>query len=142
MVGKPVGLWLSDEDDYGWKEWCEDNSFDRRYKYVYEILLTSNAKVLHIKNEAELEAFVGKYGYDFMQEDMGIKASFTMRLIRWEQVAEKYQGVIITPYLWSQRLNPRHQWYYAWDCASGCIWDADAIKSISKTSLGVPQTSS
>lgn len=26
------------------------------------------------------------------------------------------------------RLDNRCTWYYGWDCASGCIWDKDAIE--------------
>ena len=52
------------------------------------------------------------------------------RMIQWDRVAERYQGIVITPYIWSRRLEPETHWYYPWDCASGCIWDGEAVESI------------
>lgn len=48
--------------------------------------------------------------------------------IDWQAVASDHDGIIISPYNWPAR----HEmiWYYPWDCASGCIWNADAITSI------------
>ena len=50
--------------------------------------------------------------------------------IDWNRVAKKYQGIIITPYIWERRLTTTCTWYYGWDVASGCIWDNKAIKEI------------
>jgi len=52
--------------------------------------------------------------------------------INWPAVAEKYDGIIIAPYIWQRRLsdNPDHFWYYGWDCASGCIWNTEVIEEI------------
>ena len=49
----------------------------------------------------------------------------------WAPTAAQYAGVIIAPYQWERRLDgDASDWYYGWDCASGCIWNADAIASI------------
>ncbi len=47
-----------------------------------------------------------------------------------DQVAKLYQGIIIAPYCYSIRLDNDCFWYYPWDCASGCIWDATAIAAL------------
>jgi len=53
------------------------------------------------------------------------------KTVSWEQVAKDgYQGVEITPYQWELRLDSRVNWYYSWDCASGCAWDPQAIESL------------
>lgn len=49
--------------------------------------------------------------------------------INWPMVADRYQGIVIAPYLWSRRMDGG-LWYYGWDCASGCIWDAAAVASV------------
>jgi hypothetical protein len=54
--------------------------------------------------------------------------------IAWDRLRERYQGLIVTPYIWERRLTmgngPDAMWYYFWDCASGCIWDPAAIASV------------
>ena len=57
-----------------------------------------------------------------------INAKYKNRCIAWEKVAAKYDGLIITPYIWQRRMELN--WYYTWDCASGCIWNVRAIKDI------------
>lgn len=34
------------------------------------------------------------------------------------------------PYQWRRRNERGFSWYYGWDCASGCIWRASAIREI------------
>lgn len=38
----------------------------------------------------------------------------------------------ITPYCWPARMDPDLIWYYGWDCASGCIWDASTIHQVTR----------
>jgi hypothetical protein len=58
--------------------------------------------------------------YRFPHPDLG-----RMSYIDWPRVAERFDGVIIAPYQWKHRLEL--MWYYGWDCASGCIWNARAV---------------
>ena len=30
----------------------------------------------------------------------------------------------------ARRLDMETRWYYGWDCASGCVWDASAVQSV------------
>jgi hypothetical protein len=50
--------------------------------------------------------------------------------IEWRKVAERFDGIIIAPYIWQRRLDLESSWYYSWDCASGCIWNASAVREI------------
>ena len=59
--------------------------------------------------------------------------------IDWKKVKSKYQGIIIAPYQWSCRLNLDSNWYYGWDCASGCIWDLDCIKDFKLITCNVEE---
>ena len=53
--------------------------------------------------------------------------------INWRKVAKAFDGIIIPEYIYSRRLDGNaSDWYYGWDCASGCIWDARAIKTTKK----------
>ena len=57
---------------------------------------------------------------------------FRDRYIDWPAVATDYPGLIIAPYQWSCRMSEFTRWYYGWDCASGCIWNADAIARVTE----------
>ena len=114
---KPSGLWVS--VGASWKQWCQDESFGlNSLKCKAEIKLDTT-KILILSSAAEIDTFTKKYNND--------PSSF---YIDWQAVADKYSGIIIAPYIYSRRLASHTSWYYPWDCASGCIWDATSIKSI------------
>lgn len=116
---KPSGLWFSvgDEDD-GWRAWCEDQNFGAdRFAYAVEIVLVEDANILRLKGAEEIDNFTAAYG----------KSGGTIYDIDWAKVASLYDGMIIAPYCWARRLHRETSWYYAWDCASGCIWRSRAI---------------
>ena len=59
-------------------------------------------------------------------------SSYPREDIDWAAVARCYQGIIIPTYHFEFRFDTHvSDWYYGWDCASGCIWDAGAIASVS-----------
>jgi len=137
--GKPAGFWVSDEARgvHGWRAWCRAEGF-RSYamRYEHEVELADDAKILYLRTAEDIDKFAGKYGHHLMEllgrsssMDEDIWGGKYIDMIDWHRVAKKYHGIIITPYQWSQRLG-RHMWYYGWDCASGCIWNRRAIKSI------------
>lgn len=114
---KPRGLWLSDEDEYGWLQWCTDNEYvhDVGLNVCYEVTLKETANILYINTVEELLAIPVKEKYGLMF------------VVDWSNIAENYDGIIITPYQWKCRNHQSCFWYYGWDCASGCIWNLDAI---------------
>lgn len=124
---KPRGLWVSDEDDYGWRAWCLGEGFRvERLAVAHEVKLYPESRVLYVKGEAQLHALASKYGNDDCWGDRWE----TGWDVRWDLIAKRHQGIVISPYLAERRFDPAFFWYYAWDCASGCIWDPTAIESI------------
>lgn len=117
IIGKPNGLWLSDESSYGWKEWCRSAGYgdtSLATNFVCDLtdwclLLTSN----------EILAFTEKYSTPEFR---------VFRCIDWVRVKKEFSGILITPYDWKLRLDPRTHWYYGWDCASACVWDLMTVK--------------
>lgn len=121
---KPQGFWVSVDGDTDWAEWCRANDFGLG-TYRHAVHLAPAAKVLHISNSWELLDFRDKYQGI---KRWGANQQWTDIYIRWEDVAKDYQGIIIAPYQWSCRMD--ENWYYGWDCASGCIWDASAVACV------------
>jgi hypothetical protein len=121
---KPLGLWVSDDDDENnWRRWCEAESVGMdRYRFAHSVTLAASANVLMVQGELALDAFHRQY------RDV-LYAGSRIELINWKRVCADYQGIVITPYLWSRRLAGP-SWYYGWDCASGVVWDAAAIAEI------------
>lgn len=127
---KPNGFWVSVEGgkSFGWRSWCEAEG---GYGGIAEakqteIVLHDDARILRLRTASQLDDFTAKY---FCPEN---KPSY-LRYARepdWKRVAEEYQGIIIAPYQWSRRLHDGTNWYYSWDCASGCLWDAGAISRL------------
>ncbi len=123
---KPKGLWVSVEGEDDWKSWCEAEGFQlHQLAYVTEVILTPQAHILRLTNPYEVKAFSDQYAYAAFGMRTGLKMG-----VPWDQVAKLYQGVIIAPYCWSIRLDDDCFWYYTWDCASGCIWDATAVATL------------
>jgi hypothetical protein len=116
---KPNGFWVSVDGDDDWESWCKDNNFGLgRLSYRHEVILAKDANVLVLTSADEVRCFHKEY---HSREDA--------MYVDWTTVATKYQGIIIAPYQWSLRLS-NIQWYYSWDCASGCIWDVKAISKV------------
>ena len=124
-VGKPRGLWLSDEDtDWGWRAWCESEEFNLGgLAYETEFTLAPGANVLVLSTLLDLVAFTGEYGAPLMPD----APTSISKVIDWNRVAAAYDGIIITPYVGEARWNFDLFWYYGWDVASGCIWNLKAL---------------
>jgi hypothetical protein len=120
---KPHGLWVSDEDDYGWSHWCTAEEFAQdslAYEHLVELAWDNN--VLVISTVPELDKF-----HEQFKASLGDWETGNPRWLNWTRVHPLWQGIIITPYLWERRMD--YMWYYGWDCASGCIWDLRAIRT-------------
>ncbi len=135
---KPQGLWLSVEGEDDWLNWCKAKDCgDPASQICYEVTLVTGANVLHLSTSEEIQKFTAEYcarPKRVMVEE--VRTGFLDEYlvdpegIRWDLVAEAYAGIIIAPYQWSCRLTSETMWYYGWDCASGCIWSADAVLGI------------
>lgn len=133
---KPDGFWISDESRgaHGWRAWCKSEGFrPYGFRYEHEFELNDNANILWLDTPEAIDAFGDKYAADDELNrrigEIGSNWGKSIYHIDWKRVAKDYHGIIITPYQWSQRLG-RHSWYYGWDCASGCIWNRRAVKSV------------
>lgn len=121
---KPNGLWFSVEGKYDWKSWCLVENFEvPSLFHSYEIVLKPHSRILLIKTQEELFEFTKAYPLRTLRD-----ADDDTHQLNWMPVRIKYQGIIIAPYRWDCRLHMDSSWYYGWDCASGCIWDLDAIE--------------
>lgn len=127
--GKPRGLWVSVEGDQDWREFCLSENFGSPEKWTeYDVILNRDAKVLWLRSATGLDEFTRRYG---ISDGVTLYGSLLHRSsIDWPTVAKEYQGIVIAPYQWSRRMDDFTGWYYGWDCASGCIWDASAIEKV------------
>ena len=114
---KPWGLWYACGD--AWFQWTtsEMPEWVEGWQYLYELNITE--AVLQLPTPEEILAFDERYRFrDAPYESY----------INWAAVANDFPGLEICPYQFSLRYSLR--WYYGWDVASGCIWDARGVEEM------------
>lgn len=118
---KPHGFWLSDEDaEQSWSKWCTDDDYGLgAVTTTFDLVAGHN--VLILSTASDLRDFTA----DFSRGTERYHAD-----VDWQGVADKYQGMLITPYQWTLRLDSTVNWYYPWDCASACVWDVAALRRV------------
>lgn len=111
---KPVGLWISDDDDeWSWPAWCLAENFNlQKLRWRHAVTFASDARILYLCDADAIDKLTRDHGAGSWLD--------------WRAICRDWQGIIITPYCWERRLADT-LWYYSWDCAGGCIWDAAAI---------------
>lgn len=121
IAWKPKGLW------YGigtsWIDWVEREEPGWKGEYIYKIKLAGG--VLQITNRQQLQ----KFHDDYQAEQVYGGGQF----INWKPVAYKWKGIEIAPYQGWARM--KLTWYYPWDVASGCIWNAAAISKFIRVEI-------
>lgn len=132
---KPSGLWYSCGDE--WASWMRRKQtveqLDRlaRTRFVSELQLGNEQRMLFIRTPQEFDAFESRYGRG--------------GAIDWWSVAQEHGGIEICPYRsdravsfdeahrrakWEgRRLIPAY-WYDLWDVASGVAWGLNMVKKI------------
>jgi hypothetical protein len=120
-VDKPRGLWVSAASERSWSAFCESIGLPLG-SFCYDVHLAADAHILFIDDAAGLDSFTEEFG-------TAVPLGF-MKGIDWPGVAAQYQGILVVPYIHQRRLTLHTLWYYGWDCAGGCIWDATAIDSL------------
>jgi hypothetical protein len=121
---KPQGFWVSVDGQHDWKAFCVGEDWNtERLVNRYRVVLNEPNEILIIRTPEALLEFTDKYR---ATDGTGMFDQW----INWVEVAKRYPGIIISPYQFSLRLDPRVHWYYGWDCASGCIWDSKVISDI------------
>lgn len=136
---KPKGLWYGIADS--WIDWCLGESFGGIHKYIYELNIDED-KILKIDDIEKFEIFEREYKdipawqkkFEFCEDLPEIDPVYVSRArlrldsINYEKVASNFSGIEISPYFWEKRMES--MWYYGWDCASGCVWNPDALKRL------------
>lgn len=139
----PGGLWLSDETEYGWTRFVQDQvrinpsgpwARDRetwKYQTLFEV---DTEEILWLKTTHDLHQFTTNYGepkhrYCYNDPEKPDKIGYGLH-VNWSTVKTEHKGILISPY--QDRLSNRHgdpqfHWY-RFDCASACIWDASCLK--------------
>lgn len=126
---KPCGFWITDDSEDCWKSWCMSSDFNLEHLTHKHEIKIDESKILFLKSAIEVFEFTKEWGFDYKW------SNYVDRVIGWKKLSEKYSGLIITPYQWDCRMPTITSWYYGWDCASGCIWDAMAIESVTLISI-------
>lgn len=122
---KPCGLWVSAEGDDDWLQWCWENEFRLHHlQNPTEVVLRPDAEILRLSTPDDMADFERKY-----LRPGCTRFSYAINPVAWDMVASRYQGIIIAPYVGAWR-HKDSMWYYGWDCASGCIWDARAVDAL------------
>lgn len=126
---KPAGLWVS--VGAAWAEWCVAESFAlESLKFVTRVRLADDANILTLADAADLDAFTDQYGVP----DRTLAVARTLcHDVDWMLVAADFDGIIIAPYCHERRHSL--MWYYGWDVASGCIWNARAIAALESSEI-------
>lgn len=120
---KPQGFWVSVVGEDDWPSWCSTE-----LTVEHTVTLASTATVLHIDNADRLGEFHKQYSVQTDHERRYIDRAGENWPIDWRAVASDHDGIIIAPYQWSVRHSL--SWYWGWDVASGCIWNLEAIESV------------
>jgi len=131
---KPHGLWVTTPGEDDWPSWCRGEEFRLdMLTHATEVILSPTANLLVIEGKEQLRAFHKEYSKlpSFAEELPAEQQKlFRGHAVRWGDIAERYDGIVITPYVWDMRLDHSAFWYYTWDCASGCIWNASAVAEL------------
>ena len=105
---KPKGLWYGIGNS--WIDWVRTEMPEWETEQAYALSLNKSS-MLTIRTYEELIEFDKQYSEG--------------EYINWMEVAKKYDGIEIAPYI--SRARFEILWYYGWDVASGCIWGPNVI---------------
>ena len=132
--GKPSGFWVSVQGEMDWLTWCIDNEFATyALAHVSEVTLAPDANVLTLDSVEAMQGFHDRFSvedtyYPLPRRIFSEEYIWKSRPIDWTPITALYDGIIIAPYQWPCRM--KYDWYYGWDCASGCIWNLRAIAAV------------
>ncbi len=116
LSDRPEGLWYSINND--WKRFCiESDNLQWIGNYNYNVNI-SNANILKINSLSEVRKFAKVYG------EVGKYTTY----INWANVAMNFDGIEVQDYNTDFFADIGANWFYCWDCASGCIWNLKNVK--------------
>ena len=122
---KPEGLWYG--IDNSWRDWVDGNMPEWKGQYKTPISLDLDYghgidKVIKLTRPELVQQFTNAF-----QKEL-IPGRSMMSGIDWNEVANRFGGVEISPFQPSNNMD----WYDSWDVASGAIWNKRAIKGSQK----------
>ncbi len=94
--------------------------------YSTQIILHYNARVAILQSARDIDVFTQDYGSIRVG---GARRPIVDRIM-WAKVAERYDGIVISPFCRERHDWPEAAWYYPWESAAGCIWNPRAIAVI------------
>lgn len=118
---KPVGLWYSIGAE--WLDWCVGQEFQlHRLAHVFKVTLDMG-RILELNSNAKIRTF-------YVERGRPIAPGLQMLDFDWRAVGNRYHGIEINPYPWDMRqaFDAGSLMISAWDVASGCVWNMDAVK--------------
>ena len=128
-VSSPYGaFWFSDDSDYGWLQWCEENEYNSDgLRYAHSIGFMPGTRILVADSLGALDDLHREYSYIPDWADSA-RSPLASSLQRWDyrRLAGEYDALIISPYQWEHRGNWRP--YSGWDCASGVVFDVSRVE--------------
>lgn len=128
---KPAGFWVSVDGEDDWPYWCGQEGYrDIEAQYHYQVELAKESRILRLENYNQIVQFGREWCPPWMFDQTSDGRNRYAWGVDWARLAELYQGIIISPYSWDARADSSMNWYWGWDCASGCIWDASAIADL------------
>jgi len=133
--GKPDGFWVSVAGPYDWEWWCREEDFGLHHlAVVHRVTLAEDATILRITCGKELDAFHNQWAVETRMsrslDDAGVTDKRYWE-VDWAAVAERWEGIIMAPYLRSHRfVGSTPFWYLGVDAASCCIWNPRAVASV------------
>lgn len=113
-IGKPDGFWFAAGSE--WVDWTESEMPQWKGDNLYDVEVNEDECIV-IEDEIDMREFHAKY-----------RTRDGSEMIDWQKVSKDAKGVIFKRYF--PEFRRRYKWYYTWDIASGCVWDASAIKQV------------
>ena len=123
---KPIGLWY--DINGSWKDWCKDNEYESGLNNKSFILDIDTSKILLIDSLEKIEQLHAEF---YFVPEWAKKMNDPVEYIEWKRVAQIYDGVEMNPFL-ELGLGTKYHWQSNWDVESGCIWNLNVIKSVTK----------
>ena len=120
---KPSGIWYGCGTE--WLDFVEENDWQSTRGNQIWALKVDVSKVKSLIDPKQIDRFSLKY----RDMESYTKNSYNKR-IDWAQVQSDFSGIECCPYpVGDREFRYEHDWYYALDMSSGCIWDPTAISN-------------
>ena len=131
---KPLGLWYGFSEawvKFSKQEFGSDNIHHfSNIKFAYDVKVI-NTNIIVLKDIHDVSNFTKSFAS---------KGGTSYTRIDWSKVSKEYSGIEIPTYkeegmYWYSNKSPNYNWLSAWDVASGCIWNKEAVRKLRPMSM-------